>query len=219
MPILVSCSCKASFSVPDAAAGRKGKCPKCGASLEVPSRAPSSALSGGGFELRPVCGEPVLQLLSPEAKLLGAVRYSGDSHAIVDLFEKAERDFHYDASDAQGSPLFAIREESAWGGKKGIVSDASGARIGLFRKKVLGVGTTEIYAGETLYALLSGVLIGNGAVATFSTPDKAALGSATLLYGASDKPDRMIVMLDRTLVTKDPLVALLLAAAVSRFNV
>ena len=37
MPIAVACSCGKRFRAPDAAAGRRGKCPACGATLQVPA--------------------------------------------------------------------------------------------------------------------------------------------------------------------------------------
>jgi len=43
MPIRVTCQCGASLSVPDAMAGKSGKCPKCGAALKVPQASPTSA--------------------------------------------------------------------------------------------------------------------------------------------------------------------------------
>src|SRR5438105_3392974 len=42
MPILVKCGgCQAKMNAPDAAAGRKVKCPKCGGIVAVPGAAPS----------------------------------------------------------------------------------------------------------------------------------------------------------------------------------
>ena len=43
MPIRVTCQCGASLSVPDAMAGKSGKCPKCGAALKVPQESPNAA--------------------------------------------------------------------------------------------------------------------------------------------------------------------------------
>ena len=46
MPISVTCDqCGARFKAPDAAAGKKGKCSKCGASLVVPAPAPAAAVA------------------------------------------------------------------------------------------------------------------------------------------------------------------------------
>lgn len=42
MPIKVTCDCGKSLNVPDKLAGKKGKCPTCGAVLNIP------AASGGG---------------------------------------------------------------------------------------------------------------------------------------------------------------------------
>ena len=41
MPIPISCSCGARMSAPDTAAGKRVKCPKCGAALAVPAPAAS----------------------------------------------------------------------------------------------------------------------------------------------------------------------------------
>lgn len=44
MPIHVECpSCRAALKVKDEFAGRKGKCPKCGKTVEIPNRTPAPA--------------------------------------------------------------------------------------------------------------------------------------------------------------------------------
>jgi len=44
MPIEVSCaSCSGQFRVPDSAAGKKIRCPKCGGAIEVPAAAPTTS--------------------------------------------------------------------------------------------------------------------------------------------------------------------------------
>jgi uncharacterized membrane protein YhaH (DUF805 family) len=52
MPIRVTCQCGASLSVPDAMAGKNGKCPKCGAAIKIPQSSPtaSSAKSSPAVE-------------------------------------------------------------------------------------------------------------------------------------------------------------------------
>src|SRR5437763_77304 len=43
MPIPLTCSCTARMNAPDSAAGKKVRCPKCGAALAVPGGAPAAS--------------------------------------------------------------------------------------------------------------------------------------------------------------------------------
>lgn len=67
MPIPVQCDCGKSLNVPDKLAGKKGKCPACGAVLNIPAKsggdemdaemsAPPPKASGSGKKC-PNCGK------------------------------------------------------------------------------------------------------------------------------------------------------------------
>jgi DNA-directed RNA polymerase subunit M/transcription elongation factor TFIIS len=49
--IALSCACGAKLSVPDSMAGKKGKCPTCGALLAVPANASASAFAVASRDL------------------------------------------------------------------------------------------------------------------------------------------------------------------------
>ena len=67
MPIRITCRCGQSLSVPDAMAGKSGKCPKCSESIRIPtpvSNAPAApatagkAISQGQKKVKPVEAKP-----------------------------------------------------------------------------------------------------------------------------------------------------------------
>jgi hypothetical protein len=49
MPIRVTCQCGQSLNVPDAMAGKSGKCPKCQQMIKVPTAAASPSATGGSI--------------------------------------------------------------------------------------------------------------------------------------------------------------------------
>jgi hypothetical protein len=59
MPIHVECDCGKSLNVPDKLAGKKGKCPACGAVLNIPA---------GDTD-----DEPKVELKAPPSKATGTV--------------------------------------------------------------------------------------------------------------------------------------------------
>lgn len=50
MPIRVTCSCGQSLSVPDAMAGKSGKCPKCAGIIRIPATSTNAATSSTGSQ-------------------------------------------------------------------------------------------------------------------------------------------------------------------------
>jgi hypothetical protein len=60
MAIPVTCdSCGARFKAPDAAAGKKGKCSKCGAKIVVPAPAPAAADEDDMYDLAAAAPPPL----------------------------------------------------------------------------------------------------------------------------------------------------------------
>src|SRR5438309_7718385 len=71
MAIAFSCACGAGLSVPDSMAGKKGKCPTCGALLAVPATAPSRfalASSELGASRLPEEDRPAIRFRCPRCK-------------------------------------------------------------------------------------------------------------------------------------------------------
>jgi hypothetical protein len=63
MPITVACNCGKRFRVRDEHAGKRGKCPSCGAAVTIP--APGAEAPQSGARACPACARP----LAPEAVL------------------------------------------------------------------------------------------------------------------------------------------------------
>ena len=82
MPISVRCQCGHALQVPDAAAGKSGKCPKCGQAIRIPAAAGTAAVGG-----KPATAKSA----APASKTAGAKKPApaGPPSAIDQLFDTA----------------------------------------------------------------------------------------------------------------------------------
>lgn len=103
MPISFNCACGKTLRVPDASAGRRAKCPSCGAVVEVPTPEPEFEVVEDAPKPAPK-PEPATPA-KPYGKLLDdEEEYDGTTYRLADSPRTRNKDDDSDGGDDGGAP-------------------------------------------------------------------------------------------------------------------